>query len=70
MSDPVEFYGGQVVRQIFQDIATKIPVQMVSEYDAIANDIFNNAIKSVVDDKVPIDDAYTKAKQEIKNQMG
>lgn len=70
MAEPVEFYGGQKVRQIWADIGSKIPVQNVSEFDAIAVDIFNNAIKSVVDDKVPIDDAYNKAKQEIKNQMG
>ncbi len=70
MSDPVDFYGGQKVRVIWADIERNIPTQNVSEYDAIAVDIFNNAIKSVVDDKVPIDDAYNKAKQEIKNQMG
>jgi multiple sugar transport system substrate-binding protein len=70
MSEPVDFYGGQKVRLIWGDIEKHIPEQNVSEYDAIAVDIFNNAIKSVVDDKVPIDDAYNKAKQEIKNQMG
>jgi len=69
MSEPVEFYGGQKVRLIFQDIGKNIPVQNVSEYDAIAVDIFNNAIKAVVDDGVPIDEAYNTAKQEIKNQM-
>jgi multiple sugar transport system substrate-binding protein len=70
MSEPVEFYGGQKVRLIWADIEKNIPMQNVSEYDAIAVDIFNNAIKSVVDDKVLIDDAYNKAKQEIKNQIG
>jgi multiple sugar transport system substrate-binding protein len=69
MSEPVEYYGGQKVRLIFQDIGKNIPVQNVSEYDAIAVDIFNNAIKAVVDDGVPVDEAYNTAKQEIKNQM-
>ncbi len=69
MSEPDDFFGGQKVRIIYQDIAKNIPVQLVSEYDQLAVDIFNNAIKAVVDDKVPIDDAYNKAKQEIKNQM-
>jgi multiple sugar transport system substrate-binding protein len=69
MSEPVEFYGGQKVRLIFQDIGKNIPVQNVSEYDAIAVDIFNNAIKAVVDDGVPVDEAYSTAKTEIKNQM-
>ncbi|MBN1696689.1 MAG: extracellular solute-binding protein [Spirochaetales bacterium] len=69
MSEPVDFYGGQKVRLIFQDIGKNIPIQNVSEYDAIAVDIFNNAIKAVVDDGVPIDQAYNTAKQEIKNQM-
>lgn len=69
MSEPVEYFGGQKVRLIYQDIGKNIPVQNVSEYDAIAVDIFNNAIKAVVDDGVPVDEAYNTAKQEIKNQM-
>jgi multiple sugar transport system substrate-binding protein len=69
MSEPVEYYGGQKVRLIFQDIGKNIPIQNVSAYDAIAVDIFNNAIKSVVDEGVPVDEAYAAAKQEIKNQI-
>jgi multiple sugar transport system substrate-binding protein len=69
MSEPVEYYGGQKVRLIFQDIGKNIPVQNVSAYDAIAVDIFNNAIKSVVDDGVPVDEAYANAKREIRNQI-
>ena len=69
MSEPDDYFGGQKVRIIYQDIGKNIPVQNVSEYDAIAVDIFTNAIKLVVDDGLPVDEAYNNAKQEIKNQM-
>jgi multiple sugar transport system substrate-binding protein len=69
MLEPVDFYGGQKVNLIFQDIGKNIPEQNVSEYDYDAMDIFNNAIKAVVDDGVPVEEAYNTAKSEIKKQM-
>jgi len=69
MSDPVEYYGGQKVRLIFQDIALNIPKQTVSQYDMIAVDIFNKAIGSVVTDGVPVADAYATAVQDLNAQM-
>jgi multiple sugar transport system substrate-binding protein len=69
MDEPVEFYGGQKVRQIYQDIGKNIPTQNVSEHDAIALDIFNKAINAVVTDGVPVEEAYSEAKKELMAQM-
>lgn len=69
MSEPVAYYGGQKVHLIFQDIGKNIPEQNVSEYDALAVDIFKNAIRAVVDDGAPVDEAYDAAKTEIESQM-
>lgn len=69
MDEGVEYYGGQKVRQIFQDIALNIPVQTVSQYDMIAVDIFNKAINAVITDNVAVADAYANAVKELKAQM-
>jgi multiple sugar transport system substrate-binding protein len=69
MDEPVDYYGGQKVRQIFQDIGKNIPVQKVSEYDAIATDIFTKAVGSVITDGIPVEEAYEQAKKELMAQM-
>jgi len=69
MDEPVEYFGGQKVRQIYQDIARNIPVQNVSEYDAIALDIFNKSIGAVISDGIPVEQAYDEAKKEMLAQM-
>lgn len=69
MNEPVEYFGGQKVRQIYQDIGKNIPVQKVSQWDAIAVDIFNKAIGSVISDNVPVEQAYNTAKKEMLAQM-
>jgi multiple sugar transport system substrate-binding protein len=69
MDEPVEYFGGQKVRQIYQDIAKNIPVQNVSEYDAIALDIFNKSIGAVISDGVSVEQAYEEAKKEMLAQM-
>jgi len=69
MNEPVEYFGGQKVRQIYQDIGKNIPVQKVSQWDAIALDIFNKAIGSVITDNVPVEQAYNTAKKEMLAQM-
>lgn len=69
MDEPVEYFGGQKVRQIYKEIGMNIPVQKVSEYDAIALDIFNKAIGAVISDNVPVEEAYESAKSEMVAQM-
>jgi multiple sugar transport system substrate-binding protein len=69
MEEPVEYFGGQKVRLIYQDIGLNIPVQKVTEYDAIALDIFNRAIGAVITDGVPVEQAYEEAKNNMMAQM-
>ena len=69
MDEPVDYFGGQKVRQIYQDIGLNIPVQKVTEHDVIATDIFNKAIGSVITDGIPIEEAYEEAKKELLAQI-
>ena len=65
MSEPVPYFGGQRIYQIFKVIANNIPSKYVSVNEANAIDIFNYAIKSVVYDDESVDEAYIKAKKKI-----
>ena len=65
MDEPVEYYGGQKVRRIFVDIALNIPVQYPTKNDAVAMDIFNQAINAVISGTNSPDEAYEWAKKEV-----
>jgi len=65
MSEPVPYFGGQKVREIYADIAQNIPSAPVSEYDAAVLSIFGNAITDVIVNKVSTEDAYQNALSKI-----
>jgi len=65
MSEPVEYFGGQKVREIYADIARNIPTAKVTEYDAAVLAIFGNAVTDVLVNGATTDDAYNKALTEI-----
>lgn len=69
MNEPVEYFGGQKVRLIYADVARNIPAMTVSEYDAIINAIFGNAVTDVlVNGKTP-EEAYKKALNDISSVL-
>jgi multiple sugar transport system substrate-binding protein len=65
MSEPVPYFGGQKIREIYADIARNIPSASVSEYDAAVLSIFGNAITDVVVNDVSTEDAYQTALSKI-----
>jgi cellobiose transport system substrate-binding protein len=65
MSEPVEYFGGQKVREIYADIARNIPSSSVSEYDAAVLSIFGNAITDVLVNDVKPEEAYQNSLMEI-----
>lgn len=66
MNEPVTYYGGQKVRQIFADIATHIPENKVSEYDNVILGIWNGAVTAVVNGKATPEAAYAETLAKIK----
>ena len=65
MNEPVPYFGGQKVRQIYADVARNIPSAIVTEYDATALAIFGNAVTDVLVNGKSADEAYTTALNEI-----
>ncbi|MBN2618022.1 MAG: extracellular solute-binding protein [Spirochaetales bacterium] len=65
MDEKVEFFGGQKVRQIYSQVASKMPADPVSEYDPIARAIFGNYTTMVLVDDMPTTEAYSSALSEI-----
>ncbi|MDA3949194.1 MAG: extracellular solute-binding protein [Spirochaeta sp.] len=61
MDEPVDYFGGQKVRQLYAEIARDIPNAAVSEYDAAVLSIFSNAITDVLVNDVGTEDAYQNA---------
>jgi cellobiose transport system substrate-binding protein len=58
MNEPVEFFGGQKVRQLYAEVASEIPNASVSEYDAAVLSIFGNALTDVLVNNIEIEDSY------------
>lgn len=61
MNEPVEYFGGQKVRQLYAEIANDIPNAPVSEYDAAVLSVFGNAITDVLVNGVSVEDSYQTA---------
>ena len=61
MNEPVEYFGGQKVRQLYAEIAENIPNASVSEYDAAVLSVFSNSITDVIVNGVDVEDAYRTA---------
>jgi len=66
MDEPVAYFGGQKIRQIYADVANNIPSAKVSEYDAAVLSIFNNAVTDVLVNGANAEDAYQKALNQIR----
>jgi multiple sugar transport system substrate-binding protein len=65
MDEPVPYYGGQKVRQIYADVALHIPENKVSEYDAVILGIWNGAVNDVVNGKAAPEAAYSAALKKV-----
>ncbi len=65
MSEPVAYFGNQPVREIFADVAESMPTTVVSEFDATALSIWNNAVISVITGELGIEEAYDEARAQI-----
>lgn len=61
MNEPVDYFGGQKVRQLYAEVASEIPNASVSEYDAAVLSIFGNALTDVLVNDVAIEDSYNTA---------
>ncbi|MDA3849977.1 MAG: extracellular solute-binding protein [Spirochaetaceae bacterium] len=65
MDEPVDYFGGQKVRQIYADIALNVPVNQVSADDPLVSSIFGNALTEVQANGVDVEEAYANAVAEI-----
>jgi multiple sugar transport system substrate-binding protein len=65
MSEGVAYFGGEPVREIFADVAESMPNATVTEYDATALAIWNNAVTAVITGELGIEEAYDEAKSQI-----
>ena len=61
MNEPVDYFGGQRVRQLYAEVAQEIPNASVSEYDAAVLAVFGNAITDVLVNDVSVEDSYQNA---------
>ncbi len=61
MNEPVDYFGGQKVRQLYAEVASEIPNASVSEYDAAVLSIFGNALTDVLVNDKGTEEAYNTA---------
>ncbi len=61
MNEPVDYFGGQKVRQLYAEVASEIPNASVSEYDAAVLSIFGNALTDVLVNNKGTDESYNTA---------
>lgn len=65
MDEPVEYFGGQPVRQLFAEIARSIPDNTVHEYDALAGSIWSNSVTEVLLGGLDVEAAYDQAVAQV-----
>lgn len=65
MSEGVEYFGGQKVRELYADVAENIPENKVSEYDALILGIWNTTVTGVLTNEMTIEEGYRKAKDQV-----
>lgn len=65
MNEEVAFFGGQKVRQIYADVAGKMPNDPVSEFDPVARAIFGNATTLVLTEGISPEEAYQSSLNEL-----
>lgn len=65
MSEGVEYFGGQKVRELYADVAENIPENKVSEYDALILGIWNTTVTGVLTNEMTIEEGYKKAKNQV-----
>jgi len=68
MNEPVAYLGGQVGREVWKKSADNIPSVLSNKYDPIAKQIVNDALESVLNQNVSIDDALADAAKLIKRR--
>lgn len=67
--EPVEFYGGQRVRRMWAEVATKVPEVITTQYDTIAQSIVSTALSQVLDNDRDPEDALKEAKSILERRI-
>lgn len=68
-NDGIAFLNGQKGRLVWRQAATNIKAFAVNRYDAIADEIVNQALSKVLDEGTPITDALAEAKSLIEHRV-
>lgn len=68
-NDAMPFLNGQKGRLVWRQAAGKIQAYDVNRYDAIADEIVNQALSKVLDENTPIADALAEAKGLIEHRV-
>jgi len=66
--EPIEFLGGQPARQLWREIAGKVPAIAVSKYDSMATDMIRSEFEEVLTEGKPIAKALADAKLLIEHR--
>ena len=68
MDEPIAYLGGQRARQLWRDIATRVPATPVHKHDALATAIVRSAFEDVVSQGRPIPQALSEARDLIQRR--
>lgn len=68
-NEGIEYLGGQKARQIWINIAQKVPEAYVHEKDSLANGIMNMALTEILDGRMTIDEGLDYAQKDLESKM-
>ena len=68
LDEPIAFLGGQRARELWRDIASKVPGITVNKYDAMATDMVRSEFEEVLTEGKPIAKALADAKLLIEHR--
>ncbi len=65
MTEEVDYYGGQRVREIYSEVALEHPDLEASQYDATIAGIWGTTVTSVIEGDLTVEEAYEQAVEQI-----
>ena len=65
MSEPVDYFGGEPVRQIYADVARSMPVTTVNANDPVVEGIWGNAVAELLQGNLTVEEAYEQARNQV-----
>lgn len=65
MSEPVEYFGGEPVRQIYADVARSMPTTAVNPNDPLIEGIWGSAVSSLLEGEATVEEAYEQAMNQV-----